>query len=109
MRIRFSNDLARAAEQVRPALAALRQRAASLAEVPVNHRARQRGISKYGIGRTVRVILDLITVKFLLSYSTQPMQIFGKWGFYSLLAGLLSFLVMVCLLLVLRMRFEWLE
>jgi glycosyltransferase involved in cell wall biosynthesis len=53
---------------------------ASITEVPVNHRARQRGISKYGIGRTIRVLLDLITVKFLLSFSTRPLQVFGVWG-----------------------------
>ncbi len=53
---------------------------ASITEVPVNHRARQQGISKYGIGRTIRVLLDLITVKFLLSFSTRPLQIFGVWG-----------------------------
>lgn len=49
-------------------------------EVPVNHHARQFGSSKYGIGRTTRVVLDLITVKFLLRYSTGPMQILGKIG-----------------------------
>ncbi|MCC6144223.1 MAG: glycosyltransferase family 2 protein [Candidatus Hydrogenedentes bacterium] len=62
---------------------------ARVAEMPVNHRARQFGQSKYGIGRTLRVILDLITVKFLLSYSTKPMQVFGKWGFISMFVGLL--------------------
>jgi hypothetical protein len=46
----------------------------------VNHRARVHGRSKYGISRTVRVILDLLTVKFLLSYSTRPLQIFGLIG-----------------------------
>jgi glycosyltransferase involved in cell wall biosynthesis len=49
-------------------------------EVVVNHRPRTRGRSKYGIGRTVRVLLDLITVKFLLSYSTRPLQMFGLIG-----------------------------
>lgn len=49
-------------------------------EVPVNHHAREFGQSKYGIGRTTRVVLDLITVKFLLRYSTGPMQILGKIG-----------------------------
>jgi len=49
--------------------------------VVVNHRERRHGRSKYGIGRTVRVILDLMTVKFLLSYSTRPVQIFGLIGF----------------------------
>ncbi len=47
-------------------------------EVAVNHHARQFGTSKYGISRTFRVVLDLMTVKFLLSYSRGPMQIFGK-------------------------------
>ncbi|HJN43951.1 MAG TPA: hypothetical protein QF572_07200 [Vicinamibacterales bacterium] len=46
-------------------------------EMVVNHRPRTRGRSKYGLSRTVRVILDLMTVKFLLSYSTRPLQIFG--------------------------------
>jgi len=53
----------------------------TIAEVVVNHRARRYGSSKYGIGRTVSVILDLLTVKFLLSYSTRPVQIFGRIGF----------------------------
>jgi len=59
----------------------------TIAEVPVNHRPRRAGRSKYGIGRTPRVILDLITVKFLLSYSTRPIQIFGLWGLVSFGAG----------------------
>jgi glycosyltransferase involved in cell wall biosynthesis len=49
-------------------------------EKAVNHRARRRGQSKYGISRTIRVILDLLTVKFLISYSTRPLQIFGLLG-----------------------------
>ncbi len=53
---------------------------AKMAEVPVNHRARRFGKSKYGISRTFRVILDLITVRFLQSYSTRPIHIFGKYG-----------------------------
>jgi glycosyltransferase involved in cell wall biosynthesis len=51
-----------------------------LAEVSVNHRPRTRGQSKYGIGRTVRVVLDLFTVKFLLSYGTRPAHLFGLMG-----------------------------
>jgi glycosyltransferase involved in cell wall biosynthesis len=51
-----------------------------LAEVPVNHRPRVRGRSKYGLGRTVRVVLDLFTVKFLLSYGTRPAHFFGPLG-----------------------------
>jgi len=46
----------------------------------VNHRARRHGTSKYGISRTIRVILDLLTVKFLISYSTRPLHIFGLLG-----------------------------
>ena len=51
-----------------------------IAEVAVNHRARQHGLSKYGLSRTFRVVLDLLTVKFLLSYSTRPLQMFGLIG-----------------------------
>jgi glycosyltransferase involved in cell wall biosynthesis len=49
-------------------------------EVVVSHHARQFGKSKYGISRTFRVVLDLLTVKFLLHYSTRPIQIFGRIG-----------------------------
>ena len=51
-----------------------------ITEQVVSHRARRHGRSKYGIGRTVRVLLDLVTVKFLLSYSTRPLQMFGLIG-----------------------------
>ncbi len=63
---------------------------AKVTEIPVRHHARLYGKSKYGISRTMRVILDLMTVKFLLSYSTKPIQLFGKWGIYTLLAAALS-------------------
>ena len=59
----------------------------AVAEVKVNHRPRRHGKSKYSIFRTVKVVLDLLTVKFLLSYSTRPLQIFGIFGLISLLAG----------------------
>jgi glycosyltransferase involved in cell wall biosynthesis len=59
----------------------------AVAEVKVNHRPRRHGRSKYNIFRTVRVVLDLLTVKFLLSYSTRPLQIFGIFGLVSLVAG----------------------
>jgi glycosyltransferase involved in cell wall biosynthesis len=62
----------------------------SIAEIPVNHAPRQYGKSKYTIGRTSRVILDLVTVRFLLSYSTRPMQIFGLIGLaFGLVAALI--------------------
>jgi glycosyltransferase involved in cell wall biosynthesis len=68
-----------------PAIAS--EQTSSIGEMVVNHRARKYGQSKYGIGRTVRVILDLLTVKFLLSYSTRPLQIFGLIGFVMGLGG----------------------
>jgi len=61
-----------------PALAS--EMGVRIAEQVVNHRARQFGRTKYGISRTVRVMLDLVTVKFLLSYSTRPLQMFGLIG-----------------------------
>jgi glycosyltransferase involved in cell wall biosynthesis len=66
----------------------------SICEVKVNHRARKYGKSKYGISRTIRVILDLITVKFLLSYATRPIQVFGLLGFCS---GIIGFLIAIYL------------
>ena len=71
-----------------PALAS--QVGAKVTELPVNHFPRLHGTSKYGISRTLRVILDLMTVKFLLSFSTKPIQLFGKWGVYTLMAGFCS-------------------
>jgi glycosyltransferase involved in cell wall biosynthesis len=61
----------------------------SISEVAVNHRPRSHGNSKYGLSRTFRVILDLLTVKFLLSYSTRPLQMFGLIGLPLGLAGFL--------------------
>jgi glycosyltransferase involved in cell wall biosynthesis len=69
-----------------PALAGMS--GAAVTELPVNHRPRTRGSSKYGLARTVRVILDLITVKFLLSYLVRPMQFFGRAGIGSFLLAL---------------------
>jgi len=54
---------------------------ARIAEMVVNHRPRTAGAAKYGLGRTLKVILDLITVKFLGSFSTKPIYIFGGLGF----------------------------
>ncbi|MBA3948259.1 MAG: glycosyltransferase family 2 protein [Herpetosiphonaceae bacterium] len=52
----------------------------AVTELPVTHHARRFGSSKYGLGRTLRVLLDLVTVRFLLSYATRPMQFFGLIG-----------------------------
>jgi len=60
-----------------------------VAEVQVKYRSRQFGQSKYGLGRIVRVILDLLTVSFLLNYSTRPIQIFGLMGLFSLSVGMI--------------------
>ena len=70
-----------------PAIAC--EQGVKIAEVVVDHRARRHGTSKYGISRTIRVVLDLLTVKFLLSYSTRPVQIFGLVGLAMGLPGLL--------------------
>jgi len=63
---------------------------AKVSEIVVNDRVRTGGKSKYGISRTLRVLLDLLTVKFLLSYSTRPIQIFGAWGLIFSLWGIAS-------------------
>ena len=60
---------------------------ATIEETVVNHRARRHGTSNYGISRTIRVVLDLLTVKFLISYSTRPLHIFGLLGFVMGLLG----------------------
>src|SRR5207248_3887722 len=54
---------------------------ASIAEIPVEHHPRRFGRSKYGIWRTFRVLLDLLTVKLLGSYATKPIYFFGSFGF----------------------------
>jgi glycosyltransferase involved in cell wall biosynthesis len=61
----------------------------SIAEVKVNHRPRRFGKSKYRLWRFTKVILDLFTVKFLLTYSTRPLQIFGLFGLISGLTGVI--------------------
>lgn len=70
-------------------------------EVPVNHRPRKFGQTKYGLSRTIRVLLDLLTVRFLLSYSTRPIQIFGLLGvlFFGTGGLLLAYLGFVRLIL----------
>lgn len=72
-----------------PAVAA--ELGVKIAELPVNHRARVRGKSKYGISKTFRVILDLLTVKFFLGYATRPLHMFGALGLGS--AGLGSLML----------------
>jgi glycosyltransferase involved in cell wall biosynthesis len=59
-----------------------------IAEIPVNHAPRRFGRSKYGLQRTIKVVLDLFTVKFLLAYGTRPIQIFGLLGVLFFSSGL---------------------
>jgi glycosyltransferase involved in cell wall biosynthesis len=61
---------------------------ARVTELPVTHRPRRSGKSHYGLDRTLKVILDLIVVKFLESYATKPIYVFGGFGLLSLFAGL---------------------
>jgi hypothetical protein len=65
---------------------------ASIVQVPVHHHPRVAGKTKYGLTRTVRVLLDLITVKFLSSYLTRPMHVLGTAGLVSMGLGVLSLL-----------------
>lgn len=65
-----------------------------VAEVETTHHPRLRGKSKYGITRTIKVVLDLITVKFLQSFSTKPLQFFGSFG---MAGGFLGFLILLYL------------
>jgi len=67
----------------------------NVTEVEVNHRPRRFGTSKYGIARTSRVILDLLTVRFLMRYSTRPIQIFGKIGLMLGIPGAILLLTML--------------
>jgi glycosyltransferase involved in cell wall biosynthesis len=70
-----------------PALAA--DLGARVVELPVTHRPRTLGRSKYGLSRTLRVLLDLLTVKFLSGYATRPLQLFGLVGLVLAVPGLL--------------------
>ncbi|MBN2019860.1 MAG: glycosyltransferase family 2 protein [Sedimentisphaerales bacterium] len=68
---------------------------ARICETVVNHRPRTAGVAKYGLGRTWKVMLDLITVKFLGSYSTKPIYIFGGLGLFCGLLAVLSGLIVL--------------
>jgi glycosyltransferase involved in cell wall biosynthesis len=63
---------------------------AKITEQVVRHHARKEGKSKYGLGRTLKVLLDLVTVKFLGDYATKPLYLFGFWGFVSIILGVTS-------------------
>jgi glycosyltransferase involved in cell wall biosynthesis len=68
---------------------------ARMIEMPVHHHARKFGRTKYGLNRTIKVILDLFTVKFLLSYANKPIYLFGGAGLLLILSSLLAFLFLL--------------
>ncbi len=75
---------------------------ARVTEIPVSHHPRRYGKAKYGLSRTLKVILDILAVRFLMSYSTRPIHIFGLLGLFSFLAGvvILLYLAVVRLFLL---------
>lgn len=74
-----------------------KRKGAKITEVPVKHHPRIYGKSKYGIGRTVRVLLDIMLVKFLNEYINKPLYMFGSIGFFLLSAGLFALLYLLFL------------
>jgi glycosyltransferase involved in cell wall biosynthesis len=68
---------------------------ARIVEVPVTHRPRTRGKAKYGLERTFKVILDLLTVKFLISYANKPIYLFGGMGILMNLASVVLLVALV--------------
>ncbi|MDQ3635074.1 MAG: glycosyltransferase family 2 protein [Acidobacteriota bacterium] len=70
---------------------------AKVAEIPVEHHPRTMGKSKYGLSRTIKVVFDLITIKFLAAYQTKPLYVFGSFGLIafviSVIAGILAFVL----------------
>jgi len=70
-----------------PALAFIE--GAKIAEIPVKHHPRQYGSSKYGLGRTLRVLMDLLTIWFMQKFLTRPMHVFGTLGLMSMGLGVL--------------------
>jgi glycosyltransferase involved in cell wall biosynthesis len=60
---------------------------ASIVEIPIKNVMRERGVSHYGIGRTFRVMFDLLTIRFLLKYLSRPLHFFGRYGALGILAG----------------------
>ena len=76
---------------------------ARVTELVVNHRPRTAGKTKYGIGRTFNVVLDLILIRFLQRYAQRPLHFFGRFGLWSFGLGILSFVAM----LYFKFLFPW--
>jgi len=70
---------------------------ARVTEIPVEHHARTMGKSKYGLSRTIKVIFDLMTIKFMASYQTKPIYVFGSFGMLAFAVSVLSGLYAVFL------------
>jgi len=83
-----------------PALAFME--GARITEIPVRHHARQFGQSKYGLGRTTRVVMDLLTIWFMKKFLTRPMHVFGPLGLGLIGAGgaMLAYLIVIKLILL---------
>lgn len=90
MRRDVANGLELYGEMHRFITAMVIQQGARVAQIPVRHHPRTAGESKYNLTRTVRVLLDLMTVKFLGSYQTRPMHVFGSLGLGCMAFGILS-------------------
>ncbi len=97
MRREISDDLQLYGEMHRfiPILA--HWRGAACSEVVTRHRPRRFGVSKYGLSRTLRVLLDLVTIKYMIQYQTSPMRLFGGLGLASLAAGGVAAAATVCM------------
>src|SRR4026209_95886 len=78
---------------------------ARVTEIPVEHHARTMGKSKYGLSRTVKVVFDLMTIKFMASYQTKPLYVFGSFGMLAFAISLLSGLYALFLKIVHRADF----
>jgi glycosyltransferase involved in cell wall biosynthesis len=76
-------------------------------ELVVNHRPRTAGRTKYGLGRTFPVVLDLILIRFLQRYSQRPLHFFGRFGLWSFGLGILSFLAMLYFKYVFPWPYLW--
>lgn len=97
MRRDLVDGLALYGEMHRFITALILQQGASVAQVPVRHHPRTAGQSKYSLSRTVRVMLDLMTVKFLASYQARPMHLFGGLGLLFLALGAVSLLASIAM------------
>src|SRR5687767_11665637 len=73
---------------------------ARVAEIPVEHHARTMGKSKYGLSRTIKVVFDLMTIKFMASYHTKPIYVFGSFGMLAFVISVLSGLYAVFLKII---------